>query len=308
MDSLEDFLKILSAGRGMSGNTVAAYRRDALQFAATLRGGRPAGDGAVDWTAASGEDARRHLSSLSKSGCSPASIRRKLSALRSFYSHLRRIGAVGANPFESLRGPRTARRLPRILSPGELDSLIAAPENAARESRRASHLETVRDKALLEFLYSTGCRISEALAVKWGDFDATGEFLTVTGKGSKQRMAVVGGRAREALETLRRETEALDPEATGPGRPVFAMSKGSPMTPRTAQRRLKKHLAAAGLPLDITPHKLRHSFATHLLDAGADLRSVQEMLGHSSLSTTQIYTHISVERLKDVYAKSHPRA
>jgi integrase/recombinase XerC len=196
-----------------------------------------------------------------------------------------------------------AKMLPKTLSADDVKAFLNAPA-AEFAAKRISRIEFLRDKALFEFLYSTGCRISEALSVKWGDVDFSRGSLVVTGKGSKQRLVILGKPAVAAL----REYAAESPDASS-GAPVFiASKKDGAMSPRLAERRMKRYLEVAGLPGDLTPHKLRHSFATHLLDAGADLRSVQEMLGHSSLSTTQIYTHVSVERLKDVYAASHPRA
>ena len=160
----------------------------------------------------------------------------------------------------------------------------------------------------VESLYSTGCRISEAVSLTWGQINFETGGVIVTGKGSKQRLCILGKPARKALRTLRAAADELFPDGGAPATNVFLNERGAVFRPREAQRRMKKWLAAADLPADLSPHKLRHSFATHLLDAGADLRSVQEMLGHSSLATTQIYTHVSVEHLKDEYMKAHPRA
>ena len=295
------FETYLASERNASVNTVLGYVSDIAQFAAVAWGGdaKPP----FRWDGASDADARRFLVSLSKGGASAATVRRKLASLRTFYSLLVREGLAAANPFAALKGPRMAKMLPKTLSAEDVKAFLDAPA-AEFAAKRISRTEFLRDKALFEFLYSTGCRISEALSVKWGDVDFSRGSLVVTGKGSKQRLVILGKPAVAAL----REYAAESPDASS-GAPVFiASKKDGAMSPRLAERRMKRYLEVAGLPGDLTPHKLRHSFATHLLDAGADLRSVQEMLGHSSLSTTQIYTHVSVERLKDVYAASHPRA
>ena len=291
----------LEAERGASPNTVAGYLSDIVQFAAATWGIAAASP--FRWEGATDADARRFLSGLSKENASAATVRRKLSSLRAFYSFLLREGLAASNPFSSLKGPRMAKRLPKTLSAKDVGSFLAAPAAEFGKGRIARG-EFLRDRALFEFLYSTGCRIAEALSVRWRDIDFSRGSLVVTGKGSKQRLVILGKPAVAALKELEAESPGAEADS-----PVFLASrKGGAMSRRLAERRMKKYLEAAGLPGDLSPHKLRHSFATHLLDAGADLRSVQEMLGHSSLSTTQIYTHVSVERLKDVYAASHPRS
>ena len=211
------------------------------------------------------------------------------------------------NPFGLLHGPRKAKRLPKSLSVEDVTRFLARP----MEDLKAGTLDAYsacRDAAFFEALYSTGCRISEMAAVKWGEIDFGRGTLIVTGKGSKERLVILGRPALAALSRLREEAGALGPELSADGADAFLSPTRRRVSPRLMQRRMKVYLAEAGLPTDLTPHKLRHSFATHLLDAGADLRSVQEMLGHASLSTTQIYTHVSVERLKDAVARTHPRA
>jgi integrase/recombinase XerC len=197
----------------------------------------------------------------------------------------------------------------------EANRFLSAPlerieelEGSNAPSRMQDIFGCIRDAAFYESLYSTGCRIAEMLALSWKEIDFGNGTVVVTGKGSKQRLCILGSKAIDALRRLRSASDAAVPGGGDPDRPVFQNGKGGRLSPRDAERRMKKWLAAAGLPSDVTPHKLRHSFATHLLDAGADLRSVQEMLGHSNLATTQIYTHVSIERLKDEYAKAHPRA
>jgi integrase/recombinase XerC len=214
-----------------------------------------------------------------------------------------------------LHGPRLARRLPVVLTVPQVAALLAAPARAWAEKCARSGAPDPdgayaarRDTAILETLYSTGGRVSEIVGLTRGAVDLLGGVARVRGKGKKERLCALGRPAVQALERMLDEAEARWPDAAKPGHPLFLNLQGGPLTARSVERRLKTWLAAAGLPPEITPHKLRHSFATHLLDAGADLRSVQELLGHASLSTTQIYTHVSVARLKDVYRKAHPRA
>jgi integrase/recombinase XerC len=256
------------------------------------------------------------LMDFTRCGAKATTTRRKLASLRTFYRWLSREGVVSGNPFSALRGPRLAKSLPKVLSVDEANRFLSAPlkeiealkQKGNSPSLMADIFACIRDAALYESLYSTGCRIAEMLALAWGEVDFANGTVIVTGKGAKQRLCILGSRALDALRRLRSATDAFIPGGGDGECPVFQNGKGNRLPPREAERRMKKWLAAAGLPADITPHKLRHSFATHLLDAGADLRSVQEMLGHSSLATTQIYTHVSIERLKDEYAKAHPRA
>jgi site-specific recombinase XerD len=289
----------LLAERGVSQNTWEGYFSDLAQFA-SFAWGRDAVP-PFAWGEASDAAARAFLSSFGSAGARATTVRRKLAALRSFYRHLQREGTVADNPFSSLRGPRKAKTLPKVLSVGDVESFLAQP-GKDYAAGRIGEREFLRDSALFETLYSTGCRIGEVVPLKWSDIDFARGTAIVTGKGSKDRLVILGPKALDALGRLRGASAA---DADGA---VFASAAGKPASTRLVERRMKRYLAEAGLPADLTPHKLRHSFATHLLDAGADLRSVQEMLGHSSLSTTQVYTHVSVERLKDAYFSSHPRA
>lgn len=289
----------LLAERGVSPNTWEGYSADIAQFAAFVWGRDAAPP--FPWGEASDSAARAFLSSFGSAGAQATTVRRKLAALRAFYRHLQREGAVTDNPFSSLRGPRKAKTLPKVLSVGDVEAFLAQPGKDFSEGR-LSEREFLRDSALFETLYSTGCRIGEVTPLKWSDIDFARGTAIVTGKGSKDRLVILGSKALDALGRLRGASAADDGDA------VFRSSAGKAASSRFIERRMKKYLAEAGLSPDLTPHKLRHSFATHLLDAGADLRSVQEMLGHSSLSTTQVYTHVSVERLKDAYFSSHPRA
>ena len=296
---VQRFKASLLAERGVSQNTWEGYFSDLAQFASFAWGHDAAPPFA--WGEASDAAARAFLSSFGSAGARATTVRRKLAALRSFYRHLQREGTVADNPFSSLRGPRKAKTLPKVLSVGDVESFLAQP-GKDYAAGRIGEREFLRDSALFETLYSTGCRIGEVVPLKWSDIDFARGTAIVTGKGSKDRLVILGPKALDALRALRGASAASDDGA------VFASHAGKPASTRLVERRMKRYLAEAGLPADLTPHKLRHSFATHLLDAGADLRSVQEMLGHSSLSTTQVYTHVSVERLKDAYFSSHPRA
>lgn len=293
--------------------TASGYLQDLSQFAAFKWGLEV--DPPFPWERATPEDARAFLMTFAQGGAKASTTRRKLASVRTFYRWMAREGAVQGNPFAALRGPRLAKPLPKVLSVDEAARFLAAPldelERIKKDRRPAAREDVfacLRDAAFFESLYSTGCRLSEMVALVWRDIDFSTGGVVVTGKGAKQRLCILGSRALEALRRLRRAADAFIPGGGGAEQPVFITIKGLRLSPREAERRMKRWLVAAELPPDLSPHKLRHSFATHLLDAGADLRSVQEMLGHSSLATTQIYTHVSVERLKDEYAKAHPRA
>lgn len=293
------FEDYLLAERNASVNTRSGYAADIGGFAASVWGvqaGPP-----FAWESAGEREAHAFLSACGAEKNSPASIRRKLSALRTFYRFLQREEAVVDNPFRMLRGPRKSRVLPKVLSVGDIEKLMAQPARDFAAGVIGRH-DCLRDTAVFETLYSTGCRIGELVSLRWRDIDCGRGCAIVTGKGSKDRLVILGSRALAALSAFREFAPAHDDDY------VFVNEKARRIYPRFIERRIKIYLSRAGLSEEITPHKLRHSFATHLLDAGADLRSVQEMLGHSSLSTTQIYTHVSVERLKEAYFSAHPRA
>ena len=304
---LERFMRSMTAERNVSGHTVEGYATDLAQLVSSVWG--EAAEPPYKWAELTEDAARRYLSAFVTGGASAAgaTVRRKLAAARTFCRFLQREGVLSDNPFAFLRGPRRAKTLPKVLSVGDAARFLAQPLRDLQDGLVAEY-PAHRDSALFETLYSTGCRISEVTAITWGEIDFRRGTLIVTGKGSKDRLVILGSAAVEALQRLRRTAAAIDQSHAADGAAVFLTDRMGRFSARFAERRMKRYLAEAGLPADITPHKLRHSFATHLLDAGADLRSVQEMLGHSSLSTTQIYTHVSVERLKDEYAKAHPRA
>jgi integrase/recombinase XerC len=308
------FTTYLRAERNASEHTVSGYVQDIGQFAAFVWS-----DASMKppfpWDQPPREQARAFLVAFHRNGWTPTTTRRKLSSVRSFYRYLEREACVAANPFAGLRGPRLGRRLPTVLGVKEVEALLAAPLAALAATRArhgqvppAAEYAAVRDTAIFEVLYSTGCRVSEIAALTWSDVQFERGTTIVEGKGRKQRLCVLGRPACEALRALQARAEALWPAEAFGSAPLFLNVQGGPLTTRSMERQMKVWLRAAGLPPELTPHKLRHSFATHLLDAGADLRSVQEMLGHASLSTTQLYTHVSIERLKAEYGKAHPRA
>ena len=301
---VKEFEDYLMAERSASENTRLGYTRDIAQFA-TFKWGAAA-EPPFAWREATERDARDFIAKLTKEGVKPASLKRKIAAVRMLYRHLRRRGEVVDNPFALLHGPRQPKSLPKIMSVKEIFAFLEQPLKDL-EAGTTTEYPARRDAALFEFLYSTGCRISEAIAVKWGEIDFRRGTVVVLGKGSKERLVILGRKAIDALLALRNTIRARRSDISGDEADVFLSDRLEKISSRFVELRMKRYLAEADLPQELTPHKIRHSFATHLLDAGADLRSVQEMLGHATLSTTQVYTHVSIEHLKDEYAKSHPR-
>jgi integrase/recombinase XerC len=307
---LAQYLRHLAQARNASPHTLAAYGADIRQFAAAAFPGAPP---PWPWTAVNRDTARRHLSSLLSQNRTATTARRKISALRSFYRFLLRRRAVPENPFDALLQPRIARRLPAVLTVPETLRLLAAPKEILAEKKNPSpfaRYAAVRDTAILETLYSTGMRIAELASLTEDRLDLDRGAAIVRGKGAKERLCPIGRPAVAALREALAARNAHFWRSAGAAmdRPLFLNRSGTRLTPRSIERALKPYLRHAGLPAAVTPHKLRHSFATHLLDAGADLRGVQELLGHANLSTTQIYTHVSAARLKREYDKAHPRA
>jgi integrase/recombinase XerC len=309
------FCRYLETERNASRHTIVNYARDIAQFARLTWG--DGGQRPAPWKDADRFAARRFLVAIQKAGGAAATAGRKLASLRSFFKFLEREEVVERNPFSGLRAPKRPRRLPEILSVAEVQRLLAAPLRAWRRRRgdgdaadAAAECAALRDTAILEVLYSTGARVSEVAGVTEGDVDLLGGVVKVRGKGKKERLCPLGGPACQALRAAMAAARALWPRPAGQSRQarVFLNRRGRPLSVRSIERMMKTCLREAGLNPGLSPHALRHSFATHMLDAGADLRCVQELLGHSSLSTTQLYTHVSVERLKKVYEDTHPRA
>ena len=299
------FETYLVAERNASEHTREGYLVDIGQFV-TVTWGEEAKP-PYAWQTLDDKAARRFLRELSCDGATGTTVRRKLAAVRTFCRHLVREHVLKDNPFAFLHGPREAKTLPKIMSVEELRRFLARPLKDLADGAIAEY-PARRDAAIFEFLYSTGCRISEAVAVAWGDIDFSRGGVVVRGKGRKERLVILGVPCLAALRALRRTIAQRRSDLADDESPAFLSDRLEPLSPRFVERRMKRYLAETGLPAELTPHKIRHSFATHLLDAGADLRSVQEMLGHASLSTTQVYTHVSIERLKDEFARAHPRA
>ena len=310
------FLSHLENERNASRHTAASYLMDIAQFVrCTWVDGYPP----FDWKSPDRFAARKFLVEFQKSGSEPATTARKLSSLRSFYRFMEREEMVGQNPFSGLKAPKRGRKLPHFLSVAEVTRLLAMPEKlwadgaqpaGARERAMAEYIMR-RDAAILEVLYSTGARVSEIGGLQESTMDLISGLVRVRGKGKKERLCSLGQYAYRALEAALKLRDQFWPEITARKRgekPLFVNTRGDRLTSRSIERSMKKYLAAANLNPKISPHALRHSFATHMLDAGADLRSVQELLGHASLSTTQIYTHVTVEKLRKVYQDAHPRA
>lgn len=314
--ALDGFLRYLKTERDASPHTVSNYCRDILQFAEFAWPEAEDRPLPLPWSTVTLPQCRRFMAEFQARGCARVSIRRKLSALRSFYRYLMREGLAENNPVASLAGGRVRRRLPQVLSIAEVDRLLAAPVlyhrrriPAGRTGAEAiAEFAAQRDAAILEAIYSGGLRISEAVGLNLEDIDFYSATFVVRGKGKKERLCALGRPAIQALRAYLNARQQLGLAGKRDVGPLFLNQNGGRLTARSVQRTFKVYCQEAGLPAESTPHKLRHSFATHLLDAGADLRSVQEMLGHASLSTTQIYTHVSIERLKDAYNRAHPRA
>ncbi|OLE67286.1 MAG: site-specific tyrosine recombinase XerD [Acidobacteria bacterium 13_1_20CM_2_68_7] len=292
-DLIEDFLHYLTVERGLAKNSILAYGRDLAKFGRYLtaksRTPRQIRQGEID------EFARR----LSGQGLSSKSIARALNAVRMFYRYLVMEKVVTQDPTAQIRSPRTLKTLPRYLTLEEVDHLLAAPDPGSPLG--------LRDAAMVEMLYATGLRVSELISLRQRDLNMEAGYLRCVGKGSKERVVPLG---RQAVARIRAYLDGARPEILrGASHPsLFLNNRGGPMSRQGFWKILKKHGRAVGLRSRLSPHVLRHSFATHLLERGADLRSVQMMLGHADISTTQIYTHINRERLRKIYKDFHPRA
>jgi integrase/recombinase XerD len=298
-----DFLAYLEFERGLSRNTLEAYRTDLLQYGVFLNA---RGRGALDAERGDVADFLADLATGRPNGegekhppCSPATINRNTAALRSFYRHLRREELVSDDPTATLRPPAKSRKLPQVLSYAEVKRLL--------ESASGADPIQLRDRALLELMYGCGLRASEAVGLEVTDIDLRRGFVRPQGKGSKERMVPVGREAASAVARYLRSGRAKL-VGTKPEGKLFVNFRGGPLTRQGLYKIIQRHAKAAGLEGKMSPHTLRHTFATHLLSGGCDLRSVQEMLGHADVSTTQLYTHLSGERIKEVYFKAHPRA
>jgi integrase/recombinase XerD len=293
MDPVAEFLGTLQVERGASPNTLLAYRRDLAGYRAFLEAEshRIESVGIAELT--------RYLSWLRRRDLSTRSIARHLAAVRGFYRYLVEQGAMAGDPTEHLEIPKPPRRLPRTLAPGDVVALLEAPD--------INRPDGIRDRALLELLYASGLRASEALGLRVEDVNLSAGYVMPTGKGSRQRLVPVGAQALHWL-TLYLRTARPEPAVARAGGALFLSRFGRALSRQALWAILKKAARRAGLRATVSPHTLRHSFASHLLEGGADLRSVQAMLGHADISTTQIYTHLSSRAIRDMYMKFHPRA
>ena len=296
--SIPQFLIYLANERNASDLTIKAYREDLFSLVEWLeatRGHVPHPD------SLSPQDLRAFQAALQEAGYARTTIARKLASLRSFYRFAMREGIASNNPAKPLRNPRRQRKLPHVLSNDEVGRLLVAPP--------ATETAGLRDRAILETMYSAGLRVSELVSLRDQDLDFDEQIIRVRGKGRKERISPLGSYAIKAITAYsRRRIREEKTEALGAAAPVFVNRFGKILTTRSVGRMLDKYIAICGLDSRTSPHTLRHSFATHLLDRGADIRSVQELLGHKSLATTQIYTHVSAANLLTVYEKAHPRA
>jgi integrase/recombinase XerC len=295
--AIERFLQYLRVERNASPLTIKSYREDLLALADYLAEARGAEPEPGEVTVL---ELRGYAAAMHEAGYAATSIARRLASLRSFYRFGQREGWVKGNPAKPLRNPRKGRTLPHFLSVDDLGRLFEAPP--------PDEPAGLRDRAILETMYSAGLRVSEVVGLNEGDVDFAAGVVRVRGKGRRERLAPLGSYALRAVRRWLavRKLDAREP--AGPSAPIFLNKFGRRLTTRGVARLLEKYLKQTGLDTRTTPHSLRHSFATHLLDRGADIRSVQELLGHKSLATTQIYTHVSTAALRAVYEKAHPRA
>ena len=293
-----DFLSYLELERGLSRNTLDAYRTDLFQYGEFLAGRH------LDALDAGPADIGEFLADLAtgdsgRPACSSSTVHRKAACLRSFYKQLRRDELIGDDPTAALSAPRRAKRLPQVLNYSEVQKLLAAP--------RGDEPTALRDRALLEVMYACGLRASETIGLELGDVDLHEGFLRARGKGNKERLVPLG---RKAIAAISAYLRLARPKLVGERHEakLFVNFRGGPLSRQGLYKIVQRNAREAGLAGQLSPHTLRHSFATHLLAGGCDLRAVQEMLGHADISTTQMYTHLSGEHLKDAYFKAHPRA
>jgi len=297
-DLVLDFLAYLELERGLSRNTLEAYRSDLLQFGQFLDAS------ATDALKATDRELRSFITGLAsgrpgRPSVAPATVQRKVACLRSFYRHLRREDLLDHDPAARLHGPKRRPRLPHVLARAEVQRLLRQPSGTDPAA--------LRDRALLELMYACGLRASEAISLEVGDVDLEAGILRARGKGSKERLVPVG---RQAVRAVAAYLATGRPALVGQREEdhLFVNRRGVGLSRQGLYKIVQRHARAAGLADRMSPHTLRHTFATHLLAGGCDLRSVQEMLGHADIATTQIYTHLSAERLRDVYHDAHPRA
>jgi len=295
-DAIRAFVTFLEVERHASSETIRGYRSDLQQLASFLLRAQPPGTPAADITRADADNLRAYLHWLDRKGEKAVTLARKLACLRTFYRFLLREKMALKNPAEDIRSPRLPKPLPRVLTKDDASALMAFPAGHSSLS--------LRDRALLETLYSTGARVSEAVGMNVGDLHEAERLVHLRGKGRKERVVPIGD---VAIQAIRRYRDSVKKSGNDPTAPLFLNHRGGRLTARSIARMVSGY--SSRLPSGaVSPHALRHSYATHLLDEGADLRSIQEMLGHVSLSTTQKYTHLAADQLLAVYDRAHPRA
>jgi integrase/recombinase XerC len=292
LTTVQRFLTYLYQERNAAELTIKSYREDLTSLAEYFGQER-------DVAELSPVDLRGYVAALHEAGYAKTSVARRLASMRSFFRYAQREGIVETNPAKPLRNPRPDRKLPHFLTTADIGKLLSAPPNDGGFG--------LRDRAILETMYSAGLRVSEAVGMNDDDLDFAQGVVRIRGKGRKERFGHLGSHAVRSLQRWMKVRRVAGSE-TGRKAPVFTNKFGKRLTTRSVARMLEKYLKLTGLDLRTTPHTLRHSFATHLLDNGADIRSVQELLGHKSLVTTQIYTHLSTANLRAAYEKAHPRA
>lgn len=288
----DDFFRFLEVERNASARTLAIYRHALAEFRKTPN--------LPGWKELTPDHFRRYLFTCAKDGMARSTIRLNFSALRTFYKFLAQRHGLANNPLKEVQLPKLEKKLPFVLTPAQIDELLTAPLRIEK-SDRAPVWMPARDAAILELFYSSGLRLAELVSLDVASVDVFSESVRVIGKGRKERVVPVGAPALTAIQTYRQQANVH-------AGPLFISKVRRRMAAVNVAQVLKRYLPHTSIPRNMSPHKLRHSFATHLLDAGADLRSVQALLGHASLSTTQIYTHVTTERLKTAYDQAHPRA
>ena len=306
---INKFLAHLATDRGASVYTQRNYSQALTEFARWHLGERMS---PPPWEKLQRDDFRGFVRFLGRNNLSRAATQLRFSALRTFYKFLMRHGVTESSPIKNLSLPKPEKRLPKFLTKAQMEALLVAPfellkiQKEKKAGRPISQIAALRDVAVLETIYSCGLRVSELCGLRVDDIDWSEQIMRVRGKGKKERLVPVGKPALMAIQDYWNTFQ----QPPGVASPIFfaETKKRAPLSPLQLSRRLKKYLSIAGLDPSLTPHKLRHSYATHLLDAGADLRSVQELLGHAHLITTQVYTHVTTERLKRAYDAAHPRA
>jgi integrase/recombinase XerD len=299
-EEIESFLNYLAVEKGFSGNTVEAYRNDLEQLAQFAQGELNRQGRMPSWANFSREEMLSYMLNLKERNYAPTTIARKVAAARSFFGFLKAEGLIRADPTENMSSPSVGKQLPKPISIGEVRRLLEQPT-------KLNTLEAKRDKAMLELLYASGMRISELVSLNLEDVNTEEGFVRCFGKGHKERLVPIHDQAARAVKEYIEETRpklAHHKDEVA----LFLNPRGERLTRQGFWQKLKEYARSAGLAGKISPHTLRHSFATHMLSGGADLRAVQELLGHANISTTQVYTHLTSEHVRRTYEKSHPRA